>query len=31
MYDVKSYLSSIDKIKNLEFEYMVLGHSKKIY
>lgn len=31
MYDVKSYLESIDKIKDIDFEYLVLGHGRKIY
>ncbi len=29
--DIKSYLDSIEKIRNIDFEYMVLGHSKEIY
>lgn len=28
IYDVKEYLESIKKIENINFEYMVLGHSK---
>ena len=31
MYDVKSYLESIDKIKDIDFEYLVLGHGREIY
>lgn len=30
MFDVKEYLNSIDKIKNIDFDYMVLGHEKQI-
>lgn len=30
LYDVKEYLNSINKIKNIDFEYMVLGHEKEI-
>lgn len=28
LHDVKEYLNSISKIKNIDFEYMVLGHDK---
>ncbi|WP_455539741.1 MBL fold metallo-hydrolase [Terrisporobacter sp.] len=31
MYDVKSYFESINKIKNIDFDYMILGHGKEIY
>lgn len=31
LYDVKEYLNSIDKIKYIDFEYMVLGHGKEIF
>ena len=31
MNDVKSYLKSIEKIRKIDFEYMVLGHGKEIY
>ncbi len=31
LYDVKEYLDSIDKINNIDFEYIVLGHSKEVY
>lgn len=31
IYDVKSYFESINKIRNIDFDYMVLGHGKEIY
>lgn len=31
LYDVKEYLNSVNKIKDIDFEYMVLGHDKEIY
>ena len=31
LYDVKSYLESINKINNIDFEYMIIGHGKEIY
>ena len=31
LYDVKEYLNSINKIKYIDFEYMVLGHGKEIF
>ena len=31
LYDVKEYLNSVNKIKDIDFEYMVLGHDKTIY
>ena len=31
LYDVKEYLNSVNKIKDIDFEYMVLGHEKEIY
>lgn len=31
LYDVKEYLNSIDKIENMDFEFMVLGHGKEAY
>lgn len=31
LYDVKEYLNSINKIRDIDFEYMVLGHGKEIY
>ena len=30
LYDVKEYLNSINKVKDIDFEYMVLGHDKEI-
>lgn len=30
MYDIKEYLESINKVKNIDFEYMVLGHAKEV-
>lgn len=30
LYDVKEYINSIDKIKSIDFEYMVLGHERHI-
>lgn len=30
MYDIKAYLESINKVKNIDFEYMVLGHAKEV-
>lgn len=31
LYDVKEYLNSISKIKDIDFEYMILGHGKEVY
>jgi len=31
LYDVKEYLNSIDKVENMDFEYMILGHGKEVY
>lgn len=31
LYDVNEYLKSINKIKDIDFEYMVLGHGKEVY
>lgn len=31
LYDVKEYLNSIEKIENIDFEYMVLGHGKEVF
>ncbi len=31
LYDVKEYIKSVNKIKDIDFEYMVLGHDKEIY
>lgn len=31
LYDVKEYLNSVNKIKGIDFEYMVLGHDKEIH
>ena len=31
LYNVKEYLNSVNKIKDIDFEYMVLGHDKTIY
>lgn len=31
LYDVKEYLNSVNKIKSIDFEYMVLGHDKEIH
>lgn len=31
LYDVKEYLNSIRKIKDIDFKYMVLGHGKEVY
>lgn len=31
LYDVEEYLNSIDKIGNIDFEYMILGHGKELY
>lgn len=28
LHDVKEYFNSIEKIKNIDFEYMILGHDK---
>lgn len=30
LYNVKEYLNSIGKIKDIDFEYMVIGHGKEI-
>lgn len=30
LYNVKEYLNSIEKIKDIDFEYMVIGHGKEI-
>ncbi|RDY24079.1 MBL fold metallo-hydrolase [Romboutsia maritimum] len=30
IYDIKEYLKSLQKIKDIDFEYLVLGHSKKV-
>lgn len=31
LYDVKEYLNSIDKIENMDFKFMILGHGKEVY
>lgn len=31
LYDVKDYLNSINKIKDVDFKYMVLGHGKEVF
>ncbi|MCC3864277.1 MBL fold metallo-hydrolase [Terrisporobacter petrolearius] len=31
LYDVEEYLNSIDRIENMDFEFMILGHGKEIY
>ena len=30
IYDLEEYINSLNKLKNIEFEYLVLGHSKDI-
>lgn len=30
IYDLQEYINSLNKLKNIEFEYLVLGHSKDI-
>lgn len=30
IYDIKAYLNSLQKVKNIGFKYMILGHSKQI-
>lgn len=31
LYDINEYINSVNKIKDIDFEYMVLGHGKEIY
>jgi glyoxylase-like metal-dependent hydrolase (beta-lactamase superfamily II) len=30
LYDIKKYLDSLDKLKDIDFEYLVMGHGKDI-